>query len=166
MGELDFIRESVYCARKWRDRNLEKMKQDNLTDLSFRPRTGMSSLGWLLAHQAAVYDFSLNVIILQKGATNPDLFKEHLPGTSGDWTGISLEETQEYYDTSEKQFLDWAEQASPEEMIRIVKEDEAPSFFVGMTIREVITHMFAHLNHHNGHLSALVRDYQKCKEPD
>ena len=166
MGELDFIRDSVLSTRKWRDLNLEKMEKEGLTDLSYRPKTGMSSLGWLLAHQAAVYDFSLNVLILQGQASNPELFKEHVPGTTGEWTGISLEEIHEYYDTSEKQFLDWAEQASQEDMVRVIKEGETPDFFVGMTVRKVITYMFAHLNHHNGHLSALVRDWLKCNKSE
>ena len=166
MGELDFIRDSVSSTRKWRDLILEKLEKEGLTDLSYRPRTGMSSLGWLLAHQAAVYDFSLNILILQNPPLNPELFKKFIPGTMGDCTGISLDEIHEYYDTTERQFLEWAAQASPEDMTRLIKEGEAPDFFVGMTIRKVITYMFAHLNHHNGHLSSLVRDYQKWKETE
>ena len=159
MGDLDFIKESARSARKWRDMNLEKMNEEGLTDLSYRPRTGMSSLGWILAHQGAVYDFSLNVLILRGQASNPNLFKKHIPGTSGDWTGITLEDTHKYYDDSEKQFLDWAESATPDDMTRRIEEGEAPDFFVGMTVREVITYMFAHLNYHTGHLSAILRDW-------
>lgn len=166
MGELDFIRDSANSTRKWRDLNLDKMEKEGLTDLSYRPSTGMSSLGWLLAHQGAVYDFSLNVLIKRDTPSNPELFKEYVPGTSGDWTGLSLKKIHEYYDDSEQQFLEWAEQASPDDMTRVIKEGEAPTFFVGMTVREVITSMFAHLNHHNGHLSALVRDWLKCKKLD
>lgn len=165
MGELDFIRDSARSTKKWRDMNLEKMNEAGVIDLSYRPRTGMSSLGWVLAHQAAVYDFSLNVLILQREASNPELFKKHIPGTSGDWTGLSLEKIHEYYNDSERQFLDWAEQASPDDMTRVIKEGHAPPFFVGMTVREVITYMFAHLNYHNGHLSALLRDWLKCNKP-
>lgn len=166
MGAFEFIRDSVNTTRKWRDMTLKKMKKEGLADLSYRPRTGMSSLGWLLAHQAAVYDFTLNVLIRQGMASNPELFEKYIPGTSGDWNGIPLTKIHEYYDDSEKQFLNWAEQASPEEMTRLIKEGEAPDFFVGMTIREVITYMFAHLNHHNGHLSALVRDWLKCNKSE
>jgi uncharacterized damage-inducible protein DinB len=159
MGNLEFIKESAKSARKWRDMNLEKMNNEGLTDLSYRPRTGMSSLGWVLAHQGAVYDFSLNILILRGQASNPDLFKKHIPGTSGDWTSISLEEIHKYYDDSEKQFLNWAESATPDDMTRRIEEGEAPDFFVGMTVREVITYMFAHLNYHTGHLSAILRDW-------
>ena len=166
MGELEFIRDSVSSTRKWRDLNLEKMEKEGLTDLSFRPQTGMSSLGWLLAHQGAVYDFSLNLLILRGAPSNPEIFKTHTPGNSGDWTGISLEKILEYYDDTERQFLEWVEKASPEDMERLIKEGEAPAFFVGMTVRKVITYMFAHLNHHNGHISSLVRDWLKCKKSE
>jgi hypothetical protein len=123
----------------------------------------MSSLGWVLAHQAAVYDFSLNMLIKNGPPKNPVLFGLYTPGTSGEWKGTSREEIDEYYDSCERDFLDYINAASEEDLERKIPEGNAPSFFVGMTVREVITNAFTHLNYHTGHLTAIRKDWKKSR---
>jgi uncharacterized damage-inducible protein DinB len=140
---------------------IQRLQKAGCTDLSYRPRTGMSSLGWVLAHQAAVYDYSLNVLIKQETPKRPDLFKIYTPGTSGSWAGTSSEEIQEYFDETEKDLLEWISSASAEDFERVITDKSAPSFFQGMTVREVLASTFAHLNYHTGHLTALRRDFEQ-----
>lgn len=165
MKELEIIREMVQAARSWRDRALDRNNQEGLTDLSYRPESGMSSLGWLLAHQGAVYDFSLNALILKRPPSNNSLFRNHLPGTDGAWDGTPLTDIMEYYDSTELEFVNWLESATDEDMDRVVEGTGIPPFFQGMTVRRVISFMFTHLNHHNGHLDALRRDWQRRNAP-
>ncbi len=157
--EIEMIQEMAQAVRIWRDRALNQNKQVGLADLSYRPESGMSSLGWLLAHQGAVYDFSLNVLIQQESPSNPPLFKKHLPGTTGEWDGTPLMTIMEYYDSAEGDFLSWVDTATNEDMERVVQGEGIPSFFQGMTVRRVISNMFTHLNHHNGQLDSLRRDW-------
>lgn len=157
--EYKLIEEMAKSTRNWRDRALEGIAKDGLSDLSYRPRSGMSSLGWLIGHQGAGYDFSLNVLILGGSSSRPETLKKFVPGTSGDWDGTPLEEMLQYYDSSEHDFLAWAESTTTEELDRIVDRKEIPQFFRGMTVRQIISHLFVHLNHHNGQLLALKRDW-------
>ncbi len=158
-NECKLIREMVKSTREWRDRTLEGIEKDGFTDLSYRPRTGMSSLGWLIGHQGAAYDFSLNVLILEGSSSRPETLKKYIPGTSGDWDGTPLEEMLGYYDSAERAFMAWAESCSEEDLNRIVDREGIPQFFRGMTVRRIISHLFAHLNHHNGQLYSLKRDW-------
>ena len=59
MSELDFIEATALCAREWRDRVLGELTESGCTDLSYRPKSGMSSVGCVLAHQATVLDFTV-----------------------------------------------------------------------------------------------------------
>lgn len=149
---------SAEVARKWRDMEVRMLSEAGCDDLSFRPCTCMSSLGWVLAHQAAVYDFSLNVLIKESAPSNDRLFQLYSPKTSGDWDGTPLTEIQNYYTTSERDFLEWINGASEKDLNRKI---QTGPFFVGMTIKEVITNTFAHLNYHTGHLTAIRKDWLK-----
>ncbi|MFX1255017.1 MAG: DinB family protein [Promethearchaeota archaeon] len=160
MTEIEFIKSALRQARKWRERIMTELVEVGCIDLSFRPSNGMSSLGWLLAHQAAVLDFSLNVIIKKKTIKNTRMFEHYRPGTSGEYDGVSLEAIRQYYDSGERDLLDWVENVDSGEMMRVIQEGEAPTFFVGMTIYEVLAAMFTHLNFHTGHLSAFMRDWK------
>lgn len=128
-------------------------------DFSHKPRSGMSSVGWLLAHQAAIFDFSLNVLIKGGPPLNPVMFKKYTPGTSGDWDGTTLVTIQQYYDENERALLEWVESASNEDLNRVLKGEDIPTYFVGMSVQEVILSAFVHLNYHTGHLSAIRRDW-------
>jgi hypothetical protein len=123
----------------------------------------MSAFGWVLAHQAAIYDFSINMLIEQGPPMNPELFELYQPGTKGEWVGTSLEDIQEYYDKTEANLLDWVKKAKPTDFDRIIEEGTAPSFFVGMTCREVLTSAFTHLNYHTGHLTAIRKECETSK---
>ena len=150
-------------ARKWREMDIRLLSESGCDDLCYRPRNGMSSFGWLLAHQAAIYDFSVNMLIKQGPPMNKELFELYRPGTSGDWVGTSLTDIQDYYDASEANLLDWVKKATPADFERVIEEGKAPSFFVGMTCREVLTSNFTHLNYHTGHLASLRRDWMITK---
>ncbi len=160
MGEKELIKQLAKTTRQWRERALKDIFESGQTDLSFRPSTGMSSIGWLIAHQAAVYDFSLNILLQKKPPINPDLFKAHLPGTTGDWSGASLDEMNNYYDECESAFLDWVDNCESAEFERVIDGEDIPKFFRGMTVLEIFSNLFVHLNHHNGHLSSISGDVQ------
>jgi uncharacterized damage-inducible protein DinB len=162
--DKDFFELSAKSVRKWREMEMSRLNEAKCNDLSYRPGTGMSSLGWVLAHQAAVYDYTLNVLIKQGSAKNTRLFGLYTPGTRGDWDGTPIEEMQGYYDSCEKDLLTWISNASEEELTHIIKKGTAPAFFVGMTIREVLVNTFAHLNYHTGHLTALRRDWERTRK--
>ena len=161
VAEIEFIKKAVQCVREWRDFVLSEMHGIGMSDLSFRSETGIPALGWILGHQAASYDFSLNLLIKGEPPKNPRMFELHKPGTSGDWNNVPLEELEEYYDTCEQDFLEWIENATEHDMERTIQEGSAPEFFVGRTIREVIATMFTHLNYHTGHLAAMRTE---CRE--
>ena len=147
-------------TRSWRDQVLRKLDEVGCSDLSYRPSSGMSSYGWLIAHQAAVFDFSLNVLIKCQSPSNPTIFNSYVPGTSGDWDGtLSLEEMHTYFNSCEGDFFEWLSNAPDEELDRIVEGEGIPKFFTGLTVLEVIGHMFTHLNYHTGHLESLRRDW-------
>jgi hypothetical protein len=151
---------SAKVTRKWREMEMRLLAQAGCTDLSYRPRTGMSSLGWVLAHQAAVYDFTLNVLIKQEPPKNQELFNLYTPGTSGDWAGTPLPLIQDYYDSSEQGLLGWINTANEEDLEHRIEKGKAPSFFVGQTVREVLVNTFAHLDYHTGHLTAIRKDWE------
>ncbi len=150
-------------VRKWREMEIRLLTDAGCTDLAFRPPNGMSSFGWVLAHQAAIYDYTVNMLIEQGQPMNPELFKLYQPGTSGDWMGTPLSEIQQYFDITEKNLLEWVKTAQPADFEQIIEEGTAPSFFVGMTCREVLANAFTHLNYHTGHLTALRKYWEKSK---
>ena len=161
MSDIKDIELAAKSVRTWRDMEI-KLLFDAKCSLSYRPRNGMSSFGWVLAHQAAIYDFSVNMLIEQGPPMNPELFKLYQPGTAGEWAGTTLEEIQEYYDATEANLLEWAKKAKPADFDKVI-EETAPSFFVGMTYREVLTSAFTHLNYHTGHLTAIRKDWKKTQ---
>ena len=163
MTDMEFIKAGLKTIRTWRDLEFSRIRESGLADLSYRPRTGMSELGWVLAHQAAVFDFSLNVLIKGGKPTNTTLFDSYRPGTDGTWTGVTMEEIDEYYTSGESAILEWASSVEKDEFERIIQEGTAPTFFVGMTIREVITNMFSHISYHTGQMAALGRDWLQAK---
>jgi len=163
MSDIDFIQAGLKAVRTWREDVISRIKETGLDDLSYRPSTGMSEFGWVLAHQAAVFDFSLNVLIKQETPVNTELFGLYRPGTEGEWSGISYEEIQDYYDSGELAILEWAQSESESDFKRVIEEGTAPNFFVGMTVYEVISNMFSHLSYHTGQLAALGRDWMKSR---
>ena len=164
VNDAILFRLAANSTRKWRDMEMHLLDEAGCIELSYRPTTGMSSLGWVLAHQAAVYDFSLNMLIKEGPPKNPRLFGLYTPGTSGDWSGTTKEEIKEYYDSCESDFLEYIGNANEDELERKIQEGKAPSFFVGMTVREVITSAFTHLDYHTGHLTAIRKDWEKSRK--
>jgi hypothetical protein len=163
MSDNQDIHLVVTSVRKWRDMEIDLLSKAGCNDLSFRPRNGMSSFGWVLAHQAAIYDYSVNMLIGQGPPMNPELFEQYRPGTSGDWTGTPLSKIQAYYNASEASLLEWIERATPSDFARVIEKGTAPPFFVGMTCREVLANTFTHLNYHTGHLTAIRKDWEKTR---
>jgi len=163
MSDIRDISLAAKSVRAWRDMEIKLLTEAGCNDLSYRPQNGMSAYGWVLAHQAAIYDFSVNMLIEQGPPMNQELFKLYQPGTSGDWMGTPLSEIQEYFDASEANLLEWAKRAKSADFDRVIEEGTAPSFFVGMSCREVLANGFTHLNYHTGHLAALRRDWENRK---
>ncbi|TET06728.1 MAG: DinB family protein [Candidatus Thorarchaeota archaeon] len=163
MSGIQDILLTAKSVRTWRDMEIRLLSESGCDDLSYRPRTGMSSYGWVLTHQAAIYDFSLNMLIKQGPPQYPELFKLYSPGTAGDWMETPLTEILDYFDTTEKALLDWVEKTEPADFEKVIEEGTAPSFFIGMTHREVIANAFTHLNYHTGHLTAIRKDWENTK---
>ncbi len=163
MDVADFVLSMAKHTRTWRQSALQGLQENGCSDLSFRPSSGMSAVGWLLAHQAAVYDFVLNMLIRDNPPKNPCLFYSYRGDSSdnGDWKGTLLQEIEAYYDSSENDFLLWIVNASDEELNRRLDESCISEYHQGMRIIDAISDMFAHLNHHNGHLSAIKGDWHK-----
>ena len=163
MDVVVLIKKFTITTRAWRERIFHNLQEQGCSDLSYRPQSGMSSIGWILGHQAAAYDFTLNMLIKGKHPKNPDLFFAYRGDSSdnGDWKGTSLEEINDYFNSVENDFLTWFEQASDKELNRILEGPDTPQFFQGMSVLDVITHMFVHLNYHNGHLSAIKGDWRR-----
>lgn len=126
----------------------------------------MSAVGWVLAHQAAAYDYTLNMLLKGNPPKHPELFYKYRGDSEdkGDWAGHSLQEINDYYNSTEKDFLEWAEKLSDKEISIALEEPRIPEFFRGMRVVDVIAFTFAHLNHHNGHLSAIRGDW--CRRQD
>ncbi len=161
MNVADLVKGLVASTRAWRERALRNLQECGCSDLSYRPRSGMSSIGWLLVHQAAAYDWTLNMLIKGNPPKNPDLFYSYRGDgdDKGDWAGTSLQEISDYYDSIESDFLAWYEQASDKELNRILEGPSIPQYYHGMRVIEAIADTFAHLNHHNEHLSAIRGDW-------
>lgn len=160
---IDLAKSLAASTRDWRERSLRNLQEEGCIDLSYRPKSGMSAIGWILVHQAAAYDYTLNMLIKDKPPRNPELFYKYRGDSEdpGDWSGHSLQEINGYYDSVEKDFLDWVAELSDKELNSVLEEPRIPQFFRGMRIVDVIAFTFTHLNHHNGHLSAIKGDW--CK---
>ncbi|MHA2209868.1 MAG: hypothetical protein ACXABV_11900, partial [Candidatus Thorarchaeota archaeon] len=63
MNIADLVKSLAASTRAWREYALSSLQEEGCTDLSFRPKSGMSSLGWVLAHQGAAYDYALNMLL-------------------------------------------------------------------------------------------------------
>jgi hypothetical protein len=165
MNIVDFVKSLASSTGAWRERALQSLMENGCEDLSYRPRTGMSAFGWLLAHQAAAYDYTLNILIKEGEPKNPNLFYAYRGDSSddGNWKGTSLEEINDYYNLVESEFLKYFEQASDVELSRVLEGDNTPDYYQGKRVIDAITDMFAHLNHHNGHLSAIKGDWCRQK---
>ncbi|MBD3406083.1 MAG: hypothetical protein GF411_08165 [Candidatus Lokiarchaeota archaeon] len=159
MEHHTFIKLIAAETKTWRDMELTLMEKEGWIDLSYRPRNNMSSLGWVLAHQAMVLDYTLNTLILGDKPVNPEIFSKYRPGTDGSWDGISLKDILELYDSLETNFLEWAKSATVQDFSRVVSGDSIPSFFCGKTVLEIILSTFTHLDYHTGHLSAIRKDW-------
>jgi hypothetical protein len=127
------IKSLAAATTTWREKVIQELQDKGCKDLSYRPSTGMSSLGWLLAHQAAAYDYTLNMLIKGNPHKRPDLFYLYRGDSSdkGDWAGTSLQEINEYYASSENDFLVWFEQASDKELNRILEGTSTPEYYRG-----------------------------------
>ncbi|MFW9806816.1 MAG: DinB family protein [Candidatus Thorarchaeota archaeon] len=165
MDAVEFIRSLAASTREWRERALQYLQEEGCNDLAYRPKSGMSSIGWLLAHQGAAYDYVLNILISGRQPKNPDLFFSYRGDSNdpGDWSGTSLQEINEYFDTVESDFLTWLEHAADDELNRMLEGPETPQYFRGKRVIDAVADMFAHLNHHNGHLNAIKGDWYQQK---
>jgi len=163
MNVADLVRSLAASTRAWREYALSCLQEEGCADLSYRPRSGMSSLGWVLAHQGAAYDYALNMLLKGNPPKHPELFYKYRGDSEdpGDWAGTSLQEINDYYDSTEKDFLEWAEQISDEGLNIVLDGPEVPQYFKGKRVIDVIAFTFTHLNHHNGHLSAIKEDWRK-----
>ena len=107
MDIVDVIRSLAAATRAWRERVVCDLQESGCNDLAFRPCTGMSAFGWLLAHQGAAYDYTLNMLIRGGAPKYPDLFFLYRGDSSdnGDWKGTSIDEINKYFDSTESDFL-------------------------------------------------------------
>ncbi|MFW9887655.1 MAG: DinB family protein [Candidatus Thorarchaeota archaeon] len=156
----ELVQSMANRTRIWRERAIKTLKELGCDDFGYRPASGMSSIGWLLAHQAAVYDYSLNSLILGEFPKRPELFRKHVPGTDGEWTGVSETEIEEYYTSGEEDLLAYVTAATDEQLL-LIPEHDMPGPFKGMRVVDLIANTFAHLGHHNGHLNAIVNEWKK-----
>jgi len=161
MDSIDVIRSLVSTTRAWRERVVHELEETGFKDLAYRPCTGMSAYGWLLAHQGAVYDYNLNMLIRGGEPKYPDMFYSYRGDRTdnGDWKGTTLDDINNYFDSTERDFLEWIEHASEKELNRTLEGPNTPRYYHGKRIIDALTDMFAHLNHHNGHLSAIKGDW-------
>ena len=161
MNVTDLVKSLVTTTRAWRERTFQTLQDEGCFDLSYRPSSGMSSLGWLLGHQAAAYDYTLNMLIKRNPPRKPDLFYAFRGDSNdtGDWKGTSLQEINDYYDLVEREFLAWFEQCDDEELNRILEGNNTPEYYQGLRVIDAIADTFVHLNHHNGHLNAIKGDW-------
>ncbi|UCE09676.1 MAG: DinB family protein [Candidatus Thorarchaeota archaeon] len=166
MSVVDFVKSMVESTRVLRERAFQGLQENGCNDLAYRPSTGMSAVGWLLAHQAAVYDFVLNMLIRGGPPKSPDFFYSYRgdPSDTGDWIGTPLPEIEAHYGSAENDFLFWIENTSVEELNRELDESCISQYHQGMRIVDVISDMLAHLNHHNGHLNVIKNDWCRLRE--
>ena len=165
MEVKDVIRSLAKATRSWRERVVDDLIERGCNNLSYRPCTGMSAFGWLLAHQGAAYDYTLNMLIKGGSPKHPDLFYSYRGDSSdnGDWKGTPIDEINAYFDSVETDFLSWLENVSMDELGRVLEGSDIPDYYRGKRVMDAITDMFAHLNHHNGHLNAIKIDLYKHK---
>lgn len=161
MDAIDVIRSLASSTRSWRERVVYELYENGFHDLSYRPCTGMSAFGWLLAHQGAAYDYNLNILIKGGEPKYADMFYSYRGDSTdnGEWKGTSLDDINNYFDSTERDFLEWLECTTDEELGRTLDGPKVPPYYQGKGIIDAITDMFAHLNHHNGHLSAIKSDW-------
>ncbi|MHA2162708.1 MAG: DinB family protein [Candidatus Thorarchaeota archaeon] len=164
MTERILIQDAINRLSDWWKAELNQIASSGLTDLSYRPRNGMSSLGWVLAHQVSVFDYTLNGLIRGTNLRYPDLFMDYRPGTKGDWDGIPLGKIKDYYKSCEGAFLEWVELVNEDELSRVIEDKTVPKYFVGKTIRQVIMDMICHISIHTGHLAAIRRDWTSIQK--
>jgi uncharacterized damage-inducible protein DinB len=157
---LELVRSMAQRTRVWRERAIKGFQKLGSDDLGYRPASGMSSFGWLLAHQAALYDYSLNVLVKGGSPKNPELFRRYTPGTDGEWTGVSLQEIGDYYTSGEEALLAYVKGATDEQLTS-VPEHDMPAPFKGMRVIDLIANTFVHMGHHIGHLNAIVQELEK-----
>jgi hypothetical protein len=165
MDVKELVTSLATSTRVWRERALRELQEKGCSDLSYRPCTGMSSLGWLLAHQGAAYDYNLNMLIRGGAPKYPDMFYSYRGDSTdnGEWKGTSLDEINDYFNTTERDFLEWLENASAEELNRKFEGPKISQYYNGKRVIDAIADMFAHLNHHNGHLNAIKSDWCRQK---
>jgi hypothetical protein len=156
----EFVQSMAKRTRIWRERAIKGFQEHGGDNLGYRPASGMSSFGWLLAHQAAVYDYSLNVLILGKPPKSPELFRKHVPGTDGEWTGISKHEIEDYYTSGEEDILAYTKDATDEQLL-LVPEHDMPAPFKGIRVVDLLANTFVHMGHHIGHLNTIVQELEK-----
>lgn len=160
MDVVEFAHSMAKRTRIWRERAIEGYRRLGQENLGYRPDSGMSSFGWLLAHQAAVYDYSLNCLILGLSPKDPEIFSSHTPGTDGNWTGLSEDVIEEYYTSSERALLEYVRNVTDEQLLTIPDHD-MPAPFKGMRVIDLIANTFVHLGHHIGHLNTIVQELEK-----
>lgn len=161
MDVKEFVKSLAVSTRAWRERAVHELQESGCRDLSYRPCTGMSSFGWLLAHQGSAYDYNLNLLIKGGSPKYPDMFYAYRGDSTdnGEWKGTSLDEINDYFNSTERDFLAWLENASEDELKRLLEGTNTPQYYHGKRVIDAIADMFAHLNHHNGHLSAIKIDW-------
>jgi hypothetical protein len=166
MDIVEFVRSMAASTRAWREIALQTLQEGGRSNLGYRPKSRMSSVGWLLAHQGAAYDYTLNLLIKGESPKNPDLFYSYRGDRNdpGDWAGTAIHEINDYFDSVEKDLLSWIERATDDELNRSLEGSDTPQYFHGKRVIDAIADMFAHLNHHNGHLSAVRGDWCQQKE--
>ena len=122
MNAVEFVKSMAKFTRVFRERAFRSLQKNGCKDLSYRPSTDMSAIGWLLAHQAAVYDFVLNMLIRGTSLKYPDFFDSYSGGDSeqGDWIGTPLQEIDAYFDSTESDFLSWIENTPIEDWMNPV----------------------------------------------
>ncbi len=163
MDAVDVIRGLVSSTRAWRESVIHELEEMGFNDLAYRPCTGMSAYGWLLAHHGAVYDYNLNILIQGGEPKYPDMFYSYRGDSTdnGEWKGTSLDDINEYFDSTERDFLLWLESTPEEELSRTLDGPEVSQYYKGKRVIDALTDMFAHLNHHNGHLSTIKGDWTR-----
>jgi hypothetical protein len=74
MNVADLVKSLAASTRTWREYAVLSLQQEGCTDLSYRPKSGMSAFGWILALQGAAYDYTLNMLVKGNPPRHPDLF--------------------------------------------------------------------------------------------
>jgi hypothetical protein len=106
------------------------------------------------------------MLIKEGTPKNPDMFYLYRGDSTdtGDWKGTPFDEIESYFESAEKEFLRWFDSVSDEELNRRLERPSTPEYFRGKRVMDTITDMFAHLNHHNGHLNSIKVDWYRRKD--